>query len=323
VSIVTNADALAEIQNLKPTTTGRLRGRPASSTRYDPVDRFLHDTPEPWRSRVAADITDRHAGILAAASVEYLVLSDNVLIAVLTAAAQVELPDYPLTSVQRRHQTAVAQALTDLPRHTLRQLADQRAAMDGRDEQARFETNPPAATAIRVAPADDPTVTEWVTLGPSLFDSRRDVQAAGIDPDRALILSAPRYGRYGERRHRLDLPTLCTMCRLAVAHQLPVAVVGGWLDEEGATTTDPGVQRLSAAFTESYLGSFDGQLAYTEHRMAELGWTTALANAGIPIGYLDLAKINRCWFADEVRAIRVEAGGRIAVFSRGIRQHHH
>jgi hypothetical protein len=47
VSIVTNADALAEIQHLKATSTGRLRGRPASATRYDPVDRFLRDTPQP------------------------------------------------------------------------------------------------------------------------------------------------------------------------------------------------------------------------------------------------------------------------------------
>jgi hypothetical protein len=322
MSIVTNPEALAEMRNLKPTSTGRLRGLPASATRYDPVDRVLRDTPEPWRSRIAADITDRHAGVLRAASVEYLVLSDSVLIAVLTAGAQVELPDYPLTSLQRRHQTAVAQALTDLPRHTLRQLADQRATMDGRDEQARFETHPPAATAIRVAPAGDPTVTEWVPLGPSLCDSRRDLQAAGLDPDRALILSAPRFGRYGQRRHRLDLPTLCTMCRLAFTHNLPVAVLGDWLDKEGATTTDPGVQRLRAAFTESYLGSFPAELAYTEHRIAELGWTTALANAGIPIGYLDLAKINHCWFADEVRAVRIDPGGRIAVFSRGIRHHH-
>jgi hypothetical protein len=55
VSIVTNADALAEIQHLKATSTGRLRGRPASATRYDPVDRFLRDTPEPWRSRARLD----------------------------------------------------------------------------------------------------------------------------------------------------------------------------------------------------------------------------------------------------------------------------
>lgn len=45
MSIVTNADALAEIQHLKATSTGRLRGRPASATRCDPVDRFLRDTP--------------------------------------------------------------------------------------------------------------------------------------------------------------------------------------------------------------------------------------------------------------------------------------
>jgi hypothetical protein len=100
MSIVTNADALAEMRNLKATSTGRLRGLPASATRYDPVNRVLCDTPEPWRSQIAADITDRHAGILTATSVEYLALSDNVLIAVLTAAAHVELPDYPLTSLQ-------------------------------------------------------------------------------------------------------------------------------------------------------------------------------------------------------------------------------
>ena len=53
--------------------------------------------------------------------------------------------------------------------------------------------------------------------------------------------------------------------------------------------------------------------------MTELGWTTALADAGIPIGYLDLNTIMHKWFADEVRAIRINPGGPIAVFSRGIR----
>jgi hypothetical protein len=40
----------------------------------------------------------------------------------------------------------------------------------------------------------------------------------------------------------------------------------------------------------------------------------------IPRSYLDLIKINPPWFADEVRAIRVDPRGRLAVSSRGIRQ---
>jgi hypothetical protein len=318
VSVITNADALSDMRSLEATSTGRLRGMPARWTSGEQLDRLLRDTPQPWRARVTADLTDRYAGILTAGSAEYLVWSDNVLIAVLTVAARVELPDYPLSALQRRHQTAVVAVLSDLPRRTLVDLADRRAGMDGRDEQAAYETNPPNPQAIRVAPADDPTVTEWVTTGGDLADAHACVRAVGLDPQRSLILSAPGYGAYGRDRHRLDLPTLCAMNHLAIEHEVSTAVVGDWLDAEGVTRVELGPEQITAAFRSCYLGSYPSTYAYTHHRMAELGWKEALAQAGIPAEFLDLSKIEARWFTTEVRAIKARQG--IAVFSRATRQ---
>ena len=229
----TNAEALREMQRLEQTSTGRLRGVPARYISRTPATVELRNTPEPWHGRLVADLTDRAAGSLSPDSAEYLVFSDNLLIAVFTVAAHVVLPDYPLSPVQRRHQDAVAHALADLPRNTLRELADRRAKMDGRDDQARLESDPPAG-AIRVAAIDDPTVTAWITLDADPDTSRTSIRQCGLDPNHLIVITAAGYGRYGRDRHRLDLPILYAMQQLADRNDMTAAVVGDWLAAEGA-----------------------------------------------------------------------------------------
>lgn len=48
--------------------------------------------------------------------------------------------------------------------------------------------------------------------------------------------------------------------------------------------------------------------------MRELGWTQAVAAAGIPDQYLDTAAITRHWFTTQVREVTTDGG--IAVFTR-------
>lgn len=313
----TNAEALREMQRLAQTSTGRLRGVPARYTSRTHAAMELRNTPEPWHGRLVADLADRAAGSLRPDSAEYLVFSDNLLIAVFTVAAQVVLPDYPLSPTQRRHQGAVAHALADLPRQTLRYLADRRAKMDGRDEQADLENDPPAGS-VRVAAIDDPTVTAWVTIDADPHTSRTSIRQCGLDPDHLIVITAAGYGRYGRDRHRLDLPILYAMQQLADRHDVTAAVVGEWLAAEGAINADLTPERILTEFSAAYIGPFASELDYTRHRMNELGWIAALAHAGIPGSYLDEAAVKRDWFRSRVRGISRATHDGIAVFHRTV-----
>lgn len=311
----TNAGALREMRWLQSTTTGRLRGIPARYTSRAPATAELRDTPEPWRRRTAADLADRAAGSLTPDSAEYLVFSDSLLIAVLTVAARVLLPDYPLSPVQRRHQTAVAQALADLPRDTLRELADRRSHMDGRDELARLD-HAPAPGTIRVATVNDPTVTAWVTLDADPDVSRASIRDCGVDPDHLIVITAPGYGDYGRNRHRLDLPMLCAMRQLADQHDVTPAVVGDWLAAEGAINADITPEQFLTAFTAAYIGAFATELDFTRQHMADLGWIAVLEHADIPRRYLNEAAVNRDWFRKRFRGIFGATRDHVEVFHR-------
>jgi len=313
----TITDALREMRALRGTHAGRLCGIPVRHTAYTRPDQWLASTPQPWRDRLQAAIAARHTGTVTSDSPEYLVLSDSVVVAVLTAAARVVLPDYPLSTNQTKHQTLTAQALADLPRHTLRELANRRAAAEGRDRDAAAEYQPHPAGALRVAPATDPTNTRWVHTGADLDYARRTVQdACHTDPDQVLIVTAAGYGAYGRDRHRLQLPVLCAMHQVADTHHVSLRTVGDWLDAEGATKRDVSPHTIVEQFTAAYIGPFADQLAYTHHRMAHLGWTQAVAAAGIPDKYLDTAAMARDWFATEVRAVDSGTPQRIEVFHR-------
>ncbi|MDQ1247832.1 MAG: hypothetical protein QG597_2203 [Actinomycetota bacterium] len=91
----TITEALREMRGLHTTDAGRLRGVHLRYIDYGMPPQGLAATPQPWRDRLQAAIDGRRAGNTTPASPEYLVFSDGLVIAVLTAAAHVELPDYP------------------------------------------------------------------------------------------------------------------------------------------------------------------------------------------------------------------------------------
>jgi hypothetical protein len=313
----TITDAVREIRALHPTRSGRLLGIRVHYSHGSRPDQWLGNTPQPWYDRLQAGITARTTGTATPDSPEYLVLSDQVVVAVLTAAAHLVLPDYPLSRTQARHQALAAQALADLPRHILRQLADHRAAMDDRTQDAAAEHRPHPDGALRVAPAADPTNTRWIRIGADLHQARATAASAcHTEPDQVLIVTAAGYGQYGRTRHRLDLPILCAMHELADTHQVSLSAVGDWLDAEGATTAQVAPADIQAQFAASYLGPFADRTAYTQHRMAQLGWSQALATAGIPERYLDLEAITRDWFSQHVRAVPSGTWDHIEVFHR-------
>jgi hypothetical protein len=314
--IATNTEALRDMRSLQDTSTGRLRGLSASYARRNGAD--LANTPQPWRDRITTDLADRAAGSVGPASCAYLVFSDKVLIAALTVSAHLLLPDYELTTIQRRHQDLVRGALADLPRRTLRDMADRRATMDGRDEKAQFEYQPPSLGAIRIAGKDEPTVTHWVSINNDLSASRQEISRLGLGPDRLIIITAPHYGEYGRKRDCLELPMLCAMHRIADRHDVTLSGVGDWLAAEGATGAEVDPDGVVAAFAAAYLGPFLSEDAYTVHHMAEIGWTSALQRAEVPARYLNTAAVTRDWFTNNVRGIRCAARHRIEVFDRAV-----
>jgi hypothetical protein len=313
----TITDAVREMRTLLPTRSGRLHGIPVRHSFGSRPDQWLGNTPQPWYDRLHAGITTRTTGSPTPGSPEYLVLSDHVVVVVLTAAAHLVLPDYPLSAAQTRHRTLAAQALADLPRHTLRLLADHRAAMDDRPQDAAAEYQQHPDGALRIAPATDPTNTRWIHIGANLDQARAAAaHTCHTDPDQLLIITAAGYGQYGRDRHRLTLPMLCAIHEVADTHQVSLRTVGDWLHAEGATTGEVSPTDVLAQFTASYIGPFADRTAYTRHRMVDLGWTEALSTAGIPERYLDLDAITRDWFSHDVRAVDSGTFDRIEVFGR-------
>jgi hypothetical protein len=236
------------------------------------------------------------------------------------------LPDLPLSANQAKHQAAAAHVLRDLPRDILGALADQRARWERTDADADADVETVEAGylgqpggALRVAPAEDPTDTCWVHIGADLDVAQRTLREAchtdpGADPGQVLIVTAAGYGAYGRDRHRLDLPMLCAMHQVADTHHVTPGTVGDWLAAEGATDTDVHPPTLITDFAATYLGAYPDRAAYTQTRMAELGWAQAITAAGIPEQYLDLGAMTRDWFRTEVRD--VAADGHIEVFTR-------
>jgi hypothetical protein len=90
-------DALRDMRRLYPVDAGRLTGIRVYHGFLSRPEQWLADTPPPWRDRLLTAITDHAAGTITRETPEYLVLSDRVVVAVLTATAQVVLPDLPLT----------------------------------------------------------------------------------------------------------------------------------------------------------------------------------------------------------------------------------
>jgi hypothetical protein len=313
----TITEALREMRGLNTTDAGRLRGIHLRYSSLSLPHQALSGTPQPWRDQLDHAIAARGAGTVTTDSPEYVVLSDNAVVAVLTVAGRVSLPDYPLSSNQAKHQDAAARSLADLYRHTIRDLADRRAALDGREQDAAAEYERHPGGALRVAPSADPTDTRWVLISADLDDARHTVQrACGADPDQVLIVTASGYGKYGRDRHRLSLDILCAMHQVAATHEVSLCTVGNWLAAEGATTTDITPPAVVEQFARAYIGPFTDELTYTRYRMGQLGWTSALEAAGIADRYLDSVAVNRDWFTYQVRQVDSGSSGRIEVFHR-------
>jgi hypothetical protein len=320
----TISQALREMRGLHDTDAGRLRGV-SLRYRFGMPHHGLARTPQPWRDRVQAGIEARESGLVTGDTPEYLVFSDAVLVVVLTVAARVIRPDYPLTPLQARHQEAAAQALGDLHRYTLADLADRAATRNpsgtGLLDEVDQEWEPPPGW-LRVAPNNDPTLAVWVDPGPDLPAARDALgRACDTEPDRVLVIDACGYGAYGRNRYRHRLDVLCAMRQIAATHHVGLQVVGNWLDAEGATgTADLDPETLISQFAAAHLGPYSSQSDYALARMRELGWTQALHAAGVPDRYLDTTAITRDWFAHQVRAITAPtpagAGGHIEVFTR-------
>jgi hypothetical protein len=301
----TISQALQEMRALHDTDAGRLRGV-SLRYRFGMTRHGLAATPQPWRDRVQAGIDARQDGCLTGDSPEYLVFSDRVLVAVLTAAAHVVLPGYPLTALQTRHQQAAALALADLHRYALADLADRAATPDDAGQTDEPWQAPPGW--LRLAAATDPTLTAWVEIGAGLPAARAALsRACHAEPDRVLIIEASGFGAYGRNRHRHRLDVLCAMRQIASAHRVSLQVVGDWLDAEAATTRDDVTPAaVVAEFAAAYVGPYTSQADYARARMSQLGWTQALHAAGVPEEYLDTAAITRDWFTSQVRGIRAD-----------------
>ncbi|MEJ3745536.1 hypothetical protein WEI85_19870 [Actinomycetes bacterium KLBMP 9797] len=227
--------------------------------------------------------------------------------------------DAALTRAQARHQRLAMDALGDLERYTLRELADLREARAGSRANAIAEYELDAGSALRVAAMADPTRTAWTTIGadPSDAAARLAAAVAPLGDGPALVISARGYGRYGRDAHRLRVDALAAMHAIADRHGVTVGVAGDWLAAEGATGTDIDPVDLPARFAGAYLGHLDSRHAYATHYMNQQRWTEGLRRLGFPERYLDVRQLEHELFTQQVRDIPADlAGSRIAVFRR-------
>jgi hypothetical protein len=108
---------------------------------------------------------------------------------------------------------------------------------------------------------------------------------------------------------------LCTLHHAAQLHDLPTSVLGDWLGKSDPTAP-PDTDTIAEQFTAVYQGRFDNRYAFADHIMVERGWTTAMAQVGMPDHYLHQSTIVADLFSTGgYRDIGVSGGG-IAVVKR-------
>ncbi|GIF01091.1 hypothetical protein [Paractinoplanes rishiriensis] len=247
-------------------------------------------------------------------SICYVVSSDNTPVAWLTYRAQVTAADGQFSAYQRAHQAKAVEALAQLTRRAVDQLARLRDHRDRRSPGAEPDVRGPG-TRVRVADPAEPTLTWWTSLGPDLTAARAHVASLIGTSREALVVDARGYGAYASGAHPLPVPVLCAIEHLAAGHDLPAAVIGDWLYAEGAAHQQADPADILDAFTTSYLGRYPHRQAYASAELDRRGWTQALTNAGIPAHLFDLCRFTGILFDDEVRGI-VLPDSRVAVFRR-------
>ncbi|MGH3737832.1 MAG: hypothetical protein ACRDT6_19805 [Micromonosporaceae bacterium] len=276
---VTIGEALREMRLPHDTDAGRLKGH---SLRYGPATghRFA-DLPGQWGERFAAGIAACASGRGCGETPHYVVTSDGLPVAWLTVHAAVIAPDAPMSRNQAKHQRLAAEVLGDLARFSIEELAD------GRDDHERrvqpsYDQQQRMIGAVRVAPGADATNTRWVRIGGDL-DAARDAigEAVGCHAGEVLIVAGVGYGRHGQYAHRLDLAVLCAMNRVADEHQVPLSVVGDWVEAAAGLAGQPEPDTLPGLFRVAYAGRFDHRSCYTSQRMTEQGWDTVLRDTGM------------------------------------------
>ncbi|GAB7048390.1 hypothetical protein [Catenuloplanes indicus] len=252
----------------------------------------------------------------------YVVSSDGTPVAWLTYDAHVHAPPSgALTGYQRAHQQRAVTALSGLTRRAVAALARLRDHRDG-----RIPGDPPdpldTSTRLLVAHATDPTLTWWVKPSGDLGALRNHLTVlTGQDvaeDGQVRVLEVDGFGDYGRHREHLELSVLCAIDALSATHEVPTSVIGDWLDAEGATRTDVTAAQITRAFTEAFAGIHPGRRSFAEAERDRLGWTAAMAAAGIPLRYFDTPLYTASVFDHTARAIRMPSPlAGIAVFRRG------
>ncbi len=294
----TIAEALRGMRRLHDVDAGRLRGQ----TVY--LSGYTADQPPPWAEHLAALIAAGRAGTVTADTPRYFVYCDDTVVAWLTVHARVIAPpDMPLTANQAKHQRQAVQALSDLDRGTLRDLADDRDRWEGRPEVADAEYDA-GEGMLRVAPAQDPTRTAWIPIDPDPQTTRARMRPALRLPagQDMIVITAWGFGQHCGLAHRLDLELLCAIHALATAHGVDATTVGNWIAHEDGLAGHVDPATLPTLFNTAYVGRYPDRDTYARARMDEQGWTTALADLGIE-AYFDHAAHQRDVFRYEAIAI--------------------
>ncbi|MGW3618560.1 hypothetical protein [Micromonospora arida] len=315
----TVADAVRAFQRLRSVNAGSLVGV-ALADRYRTSPPLKVDTlPRAQAAVLGASIKARTAGVIDGETPAYLVYSGDLPVVWCTVRASVITPDLVLDGTPARHQRMAVQALSSLARWVLVALADARAG----DEAAVVRSAMSQEGAVRIAPADDLTSSAAVLLDGDLTAAQASI--AKVLPVNAaaevVVIDAHGFGRYGRDSHRLPLPVLCAMRRIASTHQLPLAAVGDWLAASGGVDADVPAEDLPAIFTAGFLGLFPHPSAYAERHLVDRGWATALERLGMPRRYIDLEALRRDLFDNDVYAVAttVATGGHaVAVFRRPV-----
>ncbi|MEU1249173.1 hypothetical protein [Micromonospora arida] len=315
----TISDAVRAFQRLRSVNAGSLVGV-ALADRYPTSPPLKVDTLPPAQAAVLrASIEARTAGVIDEKTPAYLVYSGDLPVAWCTVRASVVTPDLVLDGTSARHQRLAVKALSDLARWVLVALADARAG----DEAAVVRSAMSQEGAVRIAPADDLTSSAAVLLNGDLTAARASI--AKLLPATAVaevvVIDEHGFGRYGRDSHRLPLPVLCAMRRIASTHQLPLAAVGDWLAATGGVDADVPADDLPAIFTADFLGLFPHRSDYAEKYLVERGWAAALERLGMPGRYIDHEALERDLFDNDVHAVATtdaNGGQAVAVFRRPV-----
>jgi hypothetical protein len=318
--------ALKQFRHLRPVDAGQLRGICLRSRWHKPIT--AGDLPPDWAEALVAAVDAHRTGVITATTPVYVVFSGATPVAWVNAHARVVTPPVGATGTAARHQKLAVDALCNLHRWVLRDLADARDIRDHNGSLAAVEHGD-AIGIIRVAPQNDPTRTTWVRVG---ADYHATAAYAGqvvykLGPLPLRIISAKGYGAYGKQAAQLDLRVLCAAHTITDTHpEVGLVTIGNWLAADPSGTHRRPAQpplyeavpadELPALFTACYRGRYRTRRAYLEQHLRDNGWIHGLEKLGIDPNYLELTRLEHELFNRTVYAVDAAPPGGIAVFTR-------